>query len=114
MYNFTISSPLKAWIDHVARAGRTFRYTADGPIGLLTGKKVFVASATGGIYGGESPARAMNFQEPYLRAILGFMGLNDVTFVRLEGLSISPEAAAKGWSSVHAQIAAVVPQALAA
>jgi FMN-dependent NADH-azoreductase len=56
----------------------------------------------------------MDFQEPYLRAILGFMGLNDVTFVRLEGLNISPEVAAKGWSSVHAQIAAVVPQALAA
>jgi FMN-dependent NADH-azoreductase len=64
MYNFTVSSPLKAWIDHVARAGRTFRYTADGPIGLLKGKEVFVASATGGVYSGGSPARAMDFQEP--------------------------------------------------
>src|SRR5581483_1730796 len=86
MYNFSISSTLKAWIDHVARAGRTFRYTAAGPEGLLKGKKVFVVTGRGGVYGGDSSARALDFQEPYLRAMLGFLGLEDVTFIHVEGL----------------------------
>ena len=96
MYNFSISSTLKAWIDHVARAGRTFRYTAQGPEGLLKGKKVVVLTARGGHYSGQSPSRAFDFQEPYLRAGLGFLGMSDVTFVYLEGLNISPDEAAKG------------------
>jgi FMN-dependent NADH-azoreductase len=93
MYNFSIPSTLKAWIDHVARRGRTFRYTENGPEGLLKDKKVFVLVARGGVYSKGAPAAALDFQEPYLRAVLGFIGLTDVTFVRLEGLAMGPEAA---------------------
>jgi len=93
MYNFSIPSTLKAWIDHVARRGRTFRYTEKGPEGLLTDKKVFVLVARGGLYSKGAPAAALDFQEPYLRAVLGFLGLTDVTFVYLEGLALGPEAA---------------------
>jgi FMN-dependent NADH-azoreductase len=89
MYNFTISSPLKAWLDHVARAGRTFRYSAAGPEGLLKDRKVFVVASRGGFYG-DGPGKAMDFQEPYLRAMLGFLGLTDITFIPVEGLSVSP------------------------
>ena len=96
MYNFTIPSTLKAWLDHIARAGRTFRYTESGPAGLLTGKKVFVITGRGGVYSGDSPARGLDFQEPYLRAMLGFLGIDDVTFIHVEGLKVSPEAAASG------------------
>jgi FMN-dependent NADH-azoreductase len=93
MYNFSIPSTLKAWIDHVARRGRTFRYSEKGPEGLLKGKKVFVLAARGGVYSNGAPAAVLDFQEPYLRAVLGFLGLTDVTFVHLEGLSMGPEAA---------------------
>lgn len=103
MYNFSISSTLKAWIDHVAWAGRTFRYTASGPEGLLKGKKVFVATSRGGVYS-EGPFSVMDFQEPYIRAVLRFIGLADVTFVHLEGLSISPEAAAQGLARARGAI----------
>src|SRR5262245_25480779 len=93
MYNFSIPSTLKAWIDHVARRGRTFRYSENGPEGLLKGKKVFVVAARGGVYSKGAPAAAFDFQEPYLRAALGFLGLTDVTFVHLEGLAMGPDAA---------------------
>lgn len=96
MYNFSIPSTLKAWIDHVARAGRTFRYGKQGPEGLLKGKKVFVFISRGGIYSADSPAAVMNFQEPYLRAILRFVGLDDVTFIAVEGIGLGTEAAAAG------------------
>jgi len=96
MYNFGIPSTLKAWIDHVTRAGRTFHYTANGPEGLLKDKKVFVIAARGGVYTGESPMKALDFQEPYLRTILGFNGLTDVTFVHVEGQKMSAEAAESG------------------
>jgi FMN-dependent NADH-azoreductase len=94
MYNFSIPSTLKAWIDHVARRGRTFRYTEKGPEGLLTNKKVFVLVSRGGVYSKGSPAAAFDFQEPYLRTVLGFLGLTDVTFVHFEGVGMGPEAAA--------------------
>ena len=113
MYNFSIPSTLKAWIDHIARAGRTFRYTAAGSEGLLKGKKVFVVTARGGIYS-EGPAGAFDFQEPYLRAVLGFIGLDDVTFLHLEGLKISPEAAASGLARARAALARLVPRRIAA
>ncbi|HLY04797.1 MAG TPA: FMN-dependent NADH-azoreductase [Rhizomicrobium sp.] len=93
MYNFSISSTLKAWLDHITRAGRTFRYTANGPEGLLKNKKVFVVTARGGVYTGDSPAKAYDFQEPYLRAILGLNGLTDVTFIHVEAQRLSPDAA---------------------
>lgn len=109
MYNFTIPSTLKAWLDHVARAGRTFRYTGDGPEGLLKGKKVFVVTGRGGVYSGESPAKALDFQEPYLRAILGFIGLTDVSFVHVEGLNINKESAESGRARARAAIASLLP-----
>ena len=94
MYNFSIPSTLKAWLDHITRAGRTFRYTEKGPEGLLKNKKVFVVTARGGVYTGDSPAKAYDFQEPYLRAILGLNGLTDVTFIHVEGQKMGPDAAA--------------------
>jgi FMN-dependent NADH-azoreductase len=116
MYNFSIPSTLKAWIDHVARAGRTFRYTAAGPEGLLKGKKVFVVTGRGGVYSGDSPAKVFDFQEPYLRSVLGFLGLADVTFIHVEGLKVSPEAAEQGVARARQLIAAIagLPEATAA
>jgi len=88
MYNFGISSTLKAWIDHVSRAGLTFKYTEHGPVGLITGKKVYLAIATGGVYSNEA-YKAYDFLTPYLLHILGFMGLTDVTVIRAEGFLLS-------------------------
>lgn len=87
MYNFSIPSQLKAWIDRIAVAGKTFRYTANGPEGLAIGKKVIIVSARGGMYGDGSAAAALDFQENYLRGLFGFLGVKDVEFVRAEGLS---------------------------
>ena len=92
MYNFGMSSTLKSWFDHVLRAGRTFRYTASGPEGLLKGKKAVAIVSRAGLYS-EGPAAAMDGQEPHLRTLLGFMGLDDVTFVRAEKLAFGPDAA---------------------
>lgn len=91
MYNFSIPSQLKAWIDRIAVRGKTFRYTDNGPEGLAGGKTVIVASSRGGFYGPETPRAAIDHQEPYLRAVLGFLGITDVQFVRAEGVNISPE-----------------------
>jgi FMN-dependent NADH-azoreductase len=88
MYNFGIPSTLKAWIDHIARAGITFKYTANGPEGLITGKKVYVAVATGGVYS-EGPYKPADSVTPYLQTILGFLGMTDVTFVRAEGFAVT-------------------------
>ncbi len=114
MYNFSIPSTLKAWIDHITRAGRTFRYGAAGAEGLLKGKKVFIVTGRGGIYSGESPARSMDFQEPYLRAMLGFLGLTDIAFIHVEGLQVSPEAAARGIEQARQAVLATLPVAAAA
>jgi FMN-dependent NADH-azoreductase len=111
MYNFSIPSTLKSWIDHLARAGRTFRYTEQGPQGLLTGKKAYVVLSRGGYYSGESPVRALDFQEPYLRAVLGFIGITDVTFIHVEGQSISKEAAEKGLQAARQQVSATLSKA---
>jgi FMN-dependent NADH-azoreductase len=91
MYNFSIPTTLRAWFDHVLRAGETFRYTEAGPEGLLAGKRVIVVESRGGLYS-EGPAQAIDFQEPYLRHLLGFIGLDDVTFVRAEKIGYGPEA----------------------
>jgi len=88
MYNFTISSQLKAWIDRLAVAGKTFRYTADGPVGLAGDKRVIVASSRGGIYSEGSALAAIDHQEPYLRVIFGFFGITDIRFVRAEGVAM--------------------------
>jgi FMN-dependent NADH-azoreductase len=114
MYNFTVPSTFKAWIDHITRAGRTFRYTASGPEGLLKGKKVFIVTGRGGVYTGDSPARGLDFQEPYLRGMLGFLGLDDVSFIHVEGLAISPESAAQGLERARRAIGEILPTAAAA
>lgn len=114
MYNFSIPSTLKAWIDHVARAGRTFSYTAAGPEGLLKGKKVFVVTGRGGVYSGESPRKAYDFQEPYLRAVLGFLGLTDVTFIHVEGLALGETQAAEAVERARKSIGEIVPLRAAA
>ncbi len=93
MYNFSIPSQLKAWIDRVAQAGRTFRYTSEGPQGLAVGKKVIVVSTRGGVYAGTAFEAAMDHQEAYLRTVLNFLGMTDVTFVRAEGIAIQKEEA---------------------
>jgi FMN-dependent NADH-azoreductase len=93
MYNFGMSSTLKSWFDHIARAGVTFRYTAEGPEGLLKGKKTVVIESRAGFYG-EGGTPHMDGQEPHLRALLGFVGLDDVTYIRAEKLAFGPEAAA--------------------
>ena len=93
MYNFGMASTLKSWFDHVARAGITFRYSEAGPEGLLKGKKAIVVASRAGLYS-EGPAAAMDSQEPHLRTLLGFMGLDDSTFVRVEKLAFGPEQAA--------------------
>jgi len=88
LINFTIHSSLKAWIDHITRAGITFGYSEDGrPVGKVTGKKVYVAMASGGVYS-EGPGKANDFVVPYLRALLGFLGMTDFTAFRAEGLKI--------------------------
>src|ERR1700752_4293702 len=91
MYNFGIPSQLKAWIDRLAVAGKTFAYTAKGPVGLVEGKTVIIASSRGGFYGPDSPLNAVDHQEKYLSAVFGFFGIKDVRFLRAEGLSVSPE-----------------------
>lgn len=92
MYNFAIPSSLKSWFDHVLRAGLTFRYAEQGPEGLLQGKRAFVLTARGGIYAGGG----LDHQEPYLRQVLGFVGIHDVTFIHAEGMNMGPEFREKG------------------
>ena len=101
MYNFGIPSTLKAWIDRIAIAGKTFRYTETGPEGLAGGRRVIVASGRGGIYG-NGPA---DFQENYLRQVFNFLGITDVEFVRAEGVAYSPQHRADALAGAHASIA---------
>ena len=100
MYNFGIPSTLKAYFDHIARAGVTFRYTENGPVGLLTGKRVFVFAARGGLYAGT----ARDTQTPYVRGFLSFLGMSDIEFVYAEGLAISTESKEASLRKAHAQI----------
>ncbi|HXI78267.1 MAG TPA: NAD(P)H-dependent oxidoreductase [Steroidobacteraceae bacterium] len=92
MYNFSIPSQLKAWIDRVVVAGKTFRYGANGPEGLLKNKKLFIASSRGSVYAAGSPAAALEHHDSYLTGVLSFIGLTDVTIVRAEGLALGAEA----------------------
>ena len=103
MYNFGVSSQLKTYFDWIARAGITFRYTAQGPEGLVTGKKVYVVSPRGGLYAGTPN----DSQTPYLRAFLGFLGMTDVTFIYAEGLNMGPDALNAGLTSAREAIAAL-------
>ena len=103
MYNFGVPSQLKAYFDHIARAGETFKYTATGPVGLLTGKKVYVFAARGGLYAG-SP---LDTQTGYVRDFLAFLGMTDVQFVYAEGLAVSPESREAGLAKAAAEIASL-------
>lgn len=111
MYNFSIPSQLKAWIDRIAVAGKTFRYTEKGPEGLAKGKKVIIVSARGGIYSAGSQAAAMDFQENYLRSVFGFLGITDIEFVRAEGLNYGPAQREQAMTAALSSIAGELPLA---
>ena len=104
MYNFGVPVQLKSWIDAIARAGVTFRYTANGPEGMLIGKKVYVALARGGLY----RDTAHDSQVPYLKSVLGFLGMTDVHFIYAEGLAMGPEAAEKAFAQAEADLNAAL------
>ncbi|PWF43408.1 FMN-dependent NADH-azoreductase [Massilia glaciei] len=104
MYNFGMTTQLKSWFDAIARAGATFRYTATGPEGLLTGKKVFVTLARGGMHR-DGPN---DVQVPHLKTLLGFLGMTDVTFLYSEGLGLGPESVARAQAQADADINAVL------
>ena len=107
MYNFSIPSQLKAWIDRVVVAGKTFRYGANGVEGLLKNKKVFIASSRGNVYAAGSPAAALEHHESYLIGVLAFIGLTDVTMVRAEGLALGVEAREAAMLKARENIAAM-------
>jgi FMN-dependent NADH-azoreductase len=103
MYNFSVSSQLKAWIDRVAVKGKTFSYSEKGPEGLAGGKKVVIASSRGGIYS-SGPGAAIDHQEPYLRAVFGFFGITDIDYIRAEGVNYGPEQREQAIGSARAGI----------
>ncbi|GAB7126450.1 FMN-dependent NADH-azoreductase [Silvimonas sp. JCM 19000] len=107
MYNFSVPSQLKAWIDRILQAGRTFRYGANGPEGLAGGKTVIIASTRGGPYSTSEVMRARDHQEAYLKTVFGFVGITDVRIVRAEGLNMGEEAKNAALASAHADIAAL-------
>jgi FMN-dependent NADH-azoreductase len=106
MYNFSVPSQLKAWIDRVAQAGRTFKYTEKGPQGLAGGKTVIVASTRGGVYSTNPALAGLDHQESYLKAVFGFLGITDVRFVRAEGVAMGEEAKAKALAAADGEIRA--------
>jgi FMN-dependent NADH-azoreductase len=112
MYNFGMPSTLKAWFDHVLRARITFQYSEAGPEGLLKGKKAIVIEARAGLYS-EGPAAALDSQEPHIRTLLGFMGIDDITFVRAEKLAFGPEAAEAAIGDALGAIEGLVQRELA-
>lgn len=112
MYNFGVPSTLKAWFDHVLRAGVTFRYSEAGPEGLLNGKSAIVVLTRGGLYS-EGPAQAMDAQEPHLRTLLGFIGITDVTFVRAEKLALGEELRAAAIGAAEGELARALRQVAA-
>jgi len=103
LYNLTIPSSLKAWGDHITRAGITFGYSENGPVGMVTGKKVYIAMSSGGVYS-EGPSKGNDFVAPYLKAFLGLLGMTDVTVFRVEGVKltgIKEHALEKGIASIY-------------
>ncbi|MAK80712.1 FMN-dependent NADH-azoreductase [Phenylobacterium sp.] len=113
MYNFSLPTTLRAWLDHVIRAGETFSYSEAGPKGLLEGKRVIVIESRGGLYS-EGPGQIADFQEPYLRHLLGFIGLTDVTFVHAEKIGFGPEARAAAIEGAEARLAEILGKGLVA
>lgn len=117
LYNFTVPTQLKAWIDRLAQMGRTFKYTDKGPVGLATGKTLIVVSSRGGAYSTSEGGQAMEHQESYLKVVFGFMGVTDVRIVRAEGLAMGDAAKAASLAEARSHIAAAVaaaPEAVAA
>jgi FMN-dependent NADH-azoreductase len=112
MYNFGMASTLKTWFDHILRAGITFRYSAEGPEGLVKGKKAVVIESRAGLYS-EGPAAVMDHQEPHIRTLLSFMGVTDVTFVRAEKLAFGPDAASAAIAEAGQQLGAFTETELA-
>lgn len=112
MYNLGITSTLKAWFDHVIRAKITFEYTAEGPRGLLHGKRAIVVESRGGFYS-DGPAKAVDNQEPHLRSMLNLIGIKDVVFVRAEKLAISPESKTAAMDAAKAQLHGLIESDLA-
>ena len=108
MYNFGIASTLKTWFDYVLRAGITFKYSESGPVGLLEGKRAIVIESRGGLYS-EGPAKVMDSQEPHLRNLLGFMGITNITFVRVEKLAFGTEARERAIDAARAELAEAIP-----
>ena len=106
MINFAVTSPLKSWFDRIAVRGKTFRYTETGPEGLLKGKKAYVVVASAGVYS-DGPTKAIDFASPYIRHMLGFMGITDVEVIRVEGLAFGTEAAEKAISAAMARAGAL-------
>ncbi len=106
MYNFSLPSMLKAWNDHVARAGVTFKYTESGPVGLLGKKKVYLVTAMGGLH---EPGKG-DFLRPYMQHFLGFLGLDDITFITADGLSMGEEARAAGLARADSAIDKAIEQ----
>ena len=105
--NFNISSTLKSWVDHIARSGRSFSYGEGGPKGLVTGKKVYIVLASGGIYS-EGAAVQLDHAVPYLRSVLGFLGMTDVEVIRIEGVGMGPDAVTAALAKATAKVDAVV------
>ncbi len=113
MYNFSISTALRGWFDYVLRAGETFRYTASGPEGLVRDKRAIVIESRGGAYS-DGAAQALDFQEPYLRQLLGFMGITDVTFIRAEKIGYGADAREASMANAVSRIGSVTRQVNAA
>ncbi|MDB6065983.1 MAG: FMN-dependent NADH-azoreductase [Pedosphaera sp.] len=109
MYNFGLPSTLKAWIDHVVRIGRTVSYSQKGPEGMLKGKRAILVLARGGVYS-DGPAKPMDFQEPYLRTVLGFIGITDIDVVPVEGLAMSAIGPEKAVASAMARSREILSQ----
>ena len=118
MYNFSVPSQLKAWIDRIAQVGRTFKYTDKGPVGLAGGKTVIVASTRGGVYSTNPALAGLDHQESYLRTVFGFIGITDVRFVRAEGVAMGDEAKARALAAagvdIRTQVGAAANQDAAA
>ncbi|MDB5776272.1 MAG: FMN-dependent NADH-azoreductase [Herbaspirillum sp.] len=106
MINFGISSTLKTWFDYLISMGKTFSYSEAGPKGLVTGKKVYVVAARGGIYS-EGAMKAYDYQEPYLKILLGFIGMTDVEVIPVEGLAMGPDAATQALAKATTKIEAI-------
>lgn len=111
LYNFTIPSQLKAWIDRLAQAGRTFKYTEKGPVGLAGDKTVIVVSTRGGMYATSDAGRALEHQESYLKVLFGFFGISDVRIVRAEGLAMGDAAKTAALESARGHIATALTEA---